>query len=136
MGRGTRTASLEENLIQQIMVMRKEVLYEIFLDIHKAYDALDRNHCLDILAAYRVIPRAIRLLRRYQDRLMMVARYIGYYSAPFKGFCWVNQGAPLSPTIFNMFVDAFLCHWVNVLAASEEPVPPGASSTEGFWRDV
>ena len=68
------------------MVMRKEVLYEIFLDIHKAYDALDRNHCLDILAAYRVIPRAIRLLRRYWDQLKNFARAGGYYIDHFKGF--------------------------------------------------
>ena len=36
--------------------MTEEVLYEIFLDLHKAYDALDRNRCLDILAAYGVGP--------------------------------------------------------------------------------
>ena len=29
--------------------MREEVLYVIFLDLHKAYDALDRSRCLEIL---------------------------------------------------------------------------------------
>ena len=40
-GRGTGTASLEGKLLQHPMEMREEVLYEIFLDLHKAYGALD-----------------------------------------------------------------------------------------------
>ena len=39
-GRGTRTATLEAKLLQQLAAMREEVLYVIFLDLHKAYDAL------------------------------------------------------------------------------------------------
>ena len=40
-GRVTGTASLEANLLQHPMAMRKKVLYEIFLDLHKTYGALD-----------------------------------------------------------------------------------------------
>ena len=42
-GRGKGTATLEAKLIQQLASMREEVLYVIFLDLHKAYDALDRS---------------------------------------------------------------------------------------------
>ena len=45
-GRGTGTATLEANLLQQLAAMREEVLYVIFLDLTKAYDALDRSRCL------------------------------------------------------------------------------------------
>ena len=38
--RGTRKATLEAKLLQHILVLRQEVFYEIFVDIHKAYDAL------------------------------------------------------------------------------------------------
>ena len=48
-GRGTSTATLEAKLLQQLASMREEVLYVIFLDLHKAYDALDRSRCLEIL---------------------------------------------------------------------------------------
>ena len=41
-GRGTGTATLEAKLLQQLATMREEVLYVIFLDLTKAYDALDR----------------------------------------------------------------------------------------------
>ena len=67
------------------MAMRGEVLYEIFLDLHKDYDALDRDRCLDILTVNRVVPQALRLLQRYWDRMAMVTRVGGYFRAPFKG---------------------------------------------------
>ena len=34
--------------------MREAVLHAIFLDLHKAYDSLDKSRCLDILDGYVV----------------------------------------------------------------------------------
>ena len=73
-GCGTGTATLEAKLLQQLAALSEEVLYVIFLDLHKAYDALDRSRCLEILEGYGVGPRAHRLLRTYWGRLTMVAR--------------------------------------------------------------
>ena len=64
-GRGTGAATLEANLIQQLAALRDEVLYVIFLELHKAYDALDRSRCLEILEGCSVGPRARRLLKTY-----------------------------------------------------------------------
>ena len=46
----------------------------IFLDLNKAYDALDRSRCLGILEGYGVGPGARRLLRNYWRRLTMAAQ--------------------------------------------------------------
>ena len=48
-GRGTGTATLKDKLLQQLAALREEVMYVIFLYLHKAYDALDRSRCLDFL---------------------------------------------------------------------------------------
>ena len=40
-GRGTGTAVLEAKLIEQLTAMREAVLFKVFLDLQKAYDALD-----------------------------------------------------------------------------------------------
>ena len=42
--------------------MRETVLHSIFLYLHKAYDVLDRNRCLDILAGGGLGPRMLRIL--------------------------------------------------------------------------
>ena len=57
----------------------------IFLDLHKAYGALDRSRILEILEGYGVGPRVRRLLRTYWEKLTMVARAGGYYRTGFKG---------------------------------------------------
>ena len=80
----------------------------IFLDLHKAYDALDRSRCLEILEGYGVGPKARNLLRTYWQRLTMVTRAGGYYGTAFRGEIGVTQGDPLSPTNFNVVVDAVI----------------------------
>ena len=42
-GRGTGTATLEDKLLHQLAALTEEVLYTIFLELHKAYDTLDRS---------------------------------------------------------------------------------------------
>ena len=50
----------------------------IFLDLTKAYDALERSRSLEILEGYGVGPRARPLLRTYWGKSMMVAQAGGY----------------------------------------------------------
>ena len=77
----------------------------IFLYLHKAYDALDRSRCLEILEGYGVGPQFRILLQTYWRRLTTVTRASGYYGTAFQGKIWVTQGNLMSPTIFNMVVD-------------------------------
>ena len=89
-GRGTGTATLNVKLLQHLVALREEFLYVIFLDLHKAYNALDRSRCLYILEGYGMGPRARRLLQTYWRRLTMVARVGGYYGTAFRGACRVT----------------------------------------------
>ena len=43
----------------------------------------------------------------------MVAQAGGYYGKAFGGERGVTQGDPLSPTIFNVVVDAVVRNWVH-----------------------
>ena len=45
-----------------------------------------------------------------------MARVGGYCGAAFKGAQGVMQVYPLSPTIFNVVMDAVVRHWVAVMA--------------------
>ena len=55
-GQGTRNASLKAKLLQQLTSMREDILYEVFLDLRKAYAVLDRERCMEIFVAYVVNP--------------------------------------------------------------------------------
>ena len=70
-GCGTGTATLEANLLQQLAAMREEVLYVIFLDLTKSYDALDRSRTLEILKGYGEGERVRRILTVYWERMTM-----------------------------------------------------------------
>ena len=96
------------------------VLFEVLLDLQKAYDALDWDRFLEIVAAYGVGPSTIRLLQTYWGRLTMVARAGGYFGLLFKGYLGMNQSDPMSPTLLNVVVDAIICHWVAVEAPTED----------------
>ena len=119
-GRGTGTSTLMAKLLQQLAAMREEVLYVIFLDLIKAYDALDRSRSLEILEGYGMVQRVRRLLWEYWRKSTMVARAGGYYGTGFKGERDVTQGDPLLPTIFNMVVDAVVRHWVTLAVEEAE----------------
>ena len=77
MGCGTGDATLEVKLLQQVADLREAVFHTISLDLHKAYDALYRSKCLDILEGYGVRPRSFRLLCRYWGRLEVVVQAEG-----------------------------------------------------------
>ena len=81
------------------------------------------------LGGLRVGPSARRLLTTYWRRLTMVSRAGGYYGEVFKGARGVMQGDPLSPTIFNVVVDAVVRHWIDGLVA--ETAEKGETGREG-----
>ena len=119
-GRSTCTATLEAKLIQKLAALREDVLYVILLDLHKACDALDRSRCLEILEGYGVGPQDHWILQTYWRRLTMVARAGSYCGKSLQRSRGVMQGDSLSPTIFNVVVDAVVRHWVTVMVEVTE----------------
>ena len=42
-GRVTGTAAVKAKLLQQTMTVREAVIFEVFLDLHNSYNALDQE---------------------------------------------------------------------------------------------
>ena len=133
-GRGTGTATLEAKLLQHLAALKEEVLYVIFLDLHKFNDALDRSRCLEIFESYGVVTQSRRILQINWRQLVMVSWAGGYYWTEFQGTCGVTQGQPLSPTIFNVVVDAVVRHWVTVMVDGTKE--RGERGQEGRHQDA
>jgi hypothetical protein len=81
--RGTGTAIMEAKLQQQLAWAKQEPLYQIYLDLQKAYDALDRGRYLEILAGYGVGPNLLHLQEQFWDDAKMVCHAGGNYGEPF-----------------------------------------------------
>ena len=66
-GRGTGTVIMKAKLEQQLAWIFHKPLFQVFLDVSKSYDPLDRRICMEILRKYGLGPRLQQLLQRYWD---------------------------------------------------------------------
>ena len=121
-GRGTGTAILEAKLAVQLAYKEQVPLYGIFIDLHKAFDAMDRGRCIQILRDRGVGEKALRLIARFWKGAQLVCRAGGSYGRKFSAYRGVPQGGPLSPRIFNLMVDAVVREWLKNLLHSEAAV--------------
>ena len=103
-GKGTGKASMEEKLTQQLTVIVHEPLLQVFINMPKSYESLDRGRCMEILRGYGLGPNLQRLIQRFWDRQKMVPKSGKYFGRPFCTERGVTQGDPVSPTIFNIVV--------------------------------
>ena len=55
-GRGTGTATVKAKLAQQLAFLEQEALHSVFIDLKKAYDAMDRERCLEIWQGMELDP--------------------------------------------------------------------------------
>ena len=70
-------AKLGSKILQNIGGMRKDFLYDIFVYIHKVYDALDWGGALKILEGCGVGPQVFQILTLYWHQATMVGRVSG-----------------------------------------------------------
>jgi hypothetical protein len=116
-GRGTGTAILEAKLLMQIFACEANPLFQVFLDLTKAYDSLDRDRTMAILAAYGIGPRTCRLIQAIWDSDTMFPKQAGIYGEPFHAQRGVRQGDVISPDIFNIIVDCVIREWYHQINA-------------------
>lgn len=121
--RGCNTAVLEAKLVQQLAYLRQTPLFGVFLDLKKAYDAMDRSRCIHILEGYGVGEQAMQLIRYFWDHASLACRAQGRYGPIFKAGRGVTQGGPLSPKIFNVMVDAVVRQWLRIVLGDEYTMP-------------
>ena len=103
---------MEYKLLQEKYLFLGQTLFQVFLDLMKAYDTLDHDCTLAILEGYGVGPNIRRLLRLFWCKLRLCPRQRGYYGKRFidsqRG---VTQGGITSPTIFNIVMDTLAREW-------------------------
>ena len=97
---------IETKLWQQLAHIEQAPFNGFFINLKKAFNAMDRERCLLILEGHGAGPNMCRLIRHFWDEANNVCRASGNYGTPFKAGCGVTQGGPLSAKLFNIMVDA------------------------------
>ena len=83
-------------------------LYQIYLDLRKAYDSVHREGVMALLEKYGVGPRIRRYIRKIWENQTFILRQKGFYSKPISVQRGMTQGGIESPIIFNLIIDAVL----------------------------
>ena len=105
-GRRTETATLEAKIYQKLERIAKDALFQVLLDVHKTYDSLDMERCLEILREYGMGMNLARLLENYRKWQQIVPKVDKCMGTVFEKGRGMTQGNPASPMIFNIVVDA------------------------------
>jgi hypothetical protein len=101
--------------------MEQEPLYQVFVDLRKAYDQLDHKRCLAIMTGHGVGPKFLCLQAKFWDQAQLVCCAGGSFEKPFEAFRGITQGGPLSSLMFNASVDTVIREWLWRLLSEEAP---------------
>jgi hypothetical protein len=107
------TASIKVKLAQQLAWRDQCPLYKIYLDLKKAYDAINRGCMIKILEAYGVGLNLLRLQNSFWQNARLVCRAGGSYGSLFAAFQGITQGGPLSSLMINVCVNAVVREWLH-----------------------
>jgi hypothetical protein len=61
------TGKLEARLAQQLAHLEQTPFFGVFINLQKAFDAMDHGRCLEILALHGVGPKMLRLISNFWD---------------------------------------------------------------------
>ena len=107
----TYTAIGETKLRMQIAACSSTTLYQVYLDLKKTYDSINRGRVLLLLEKYRVGTNIQKYIETVWSGQQYVLRQGGFFSQPVEANRGCTQGDIDSPIIFNVIVDAVIRSW-------------------------
>ena len=111
-GRGTNGAQNCLTTLVDMSVGHGVPLHAAFVDFRKAFDSVNREALWTVLAARGVGPKLLALIRDLYSGCEARVLANGQTSSWFPMSTGVRQGCPMSPTLFNVFID-FLARLVT-----------------------
>ena len=119
-GRGAGIDTLGAKLGQQLVGLAHEPLFQVLLDVHKAYNSLDRGRCMEILQGCGMVHNMARLISQHWDNQSFFPKLVRFLGMSFSTGRWVMQGDPATPMIFKIVVDAVVRAFLEVVCVPQE----------------
>ena len=91
---GTGMRIIEATLAQQLAHLEQEPIFGVFVNLKKAFDAMDQGRYLAILALHGVGPQMLRLIHNFWEMATNICRAKGNASRPYKAGHGVTKGGP------------------------------------------
>ena len=104
-GRGTRDAVAALRVIAERSIQHGQDIYICFVDYEKAFDRVDWKKLMRILRRIGVDWRERRLIGNLYMGQRVKIRIDGEFSEPATIGRGVRQGCPLSPILFNIYIE-------------------------------
>ena len=101
--RGTTDMIFTARQIQEKCSEHRQDLYQVFVDLTKAFDSVNRETLWKILGKLGCPDHFVKLIRSFHDEMEVSVNVGGTLTDPFKVETGVKQGDLLAPTLFSVF---------------------------------
>jgi len=131
--RSTGTAIMDTRLRSDLATAKMLPYHRIYIDLTKAYDCVDRSVLLRLLEAYGVGPKIRGILQTQWAAQQFITKQAGEFGPVLRTSRGVTQGDIVSPTLFNIVIDAVSREWKHQLNVG--PASDPIELDVGFYAD-
>ena len=106
--KGCRTSDhifLIQTIVDKIVKKNGKKLFVAFIDFRKAYDTVDRENLFYRLSKLGISGIFLNNIKALYKKTEYLVSYKNGYLNPINSNCGIKQGCPLSPMLFNIYVD-------------------------------
>ena len=106
--KGARTSDhifLLQTIIEKVVKKNKGKLYCAFIDFKKAYDTVDRNKLFEKLQTLGINGIFLKNIVAMYEKTSYKIKLKNGYLDPIISNLGLKQGCPLSPMLFNLYID-------------------------------
>jgi hypothetical protein len=100
--RSCQEHALTLELLKDIAKKEGSALHCWFVDLKKAFDSIDRHILFNELQSTAICPQSLHLMQEIYNKEESTIQVGNITSRPFQIRKGVRQGAPSSPTLFNV----------------------------------
>ena len=92
-------------IVEKVVKRNKKKLYAVFIDFKKAYDTVNRELLLKKLQSLGINGVFMRNINAMYNKTEYTIKLKGGYTRAIKSNLGLKQGCPLSPLLFNLYID-------------------------------
>ena len=94
-----------QTIIEKVVKKTKQKLYAVFIDFKKAYDTVNRALLIKRLQSVGINGIFMRNIMAMYEKTEYCIKLKDGHTRPIKSNLGLKQGCPLSPMLFNLYID-------------------------------